>query len=256
MHEHVFVMHTAETVEHVLTLRAAGLGARRISAQTGVPVRTATDWLAGRLPHVPRTRPDVGGCPSCGHAGLEISNQGAYAYLLGLYLGDGCLSAHPRGVYKLRITLDAAYPGIVDDAEQAIRKATGSRVGRWRKPKNSIEVYSYSKHWPCLFPQHGPGTKHRRAIELMPWQLEIVKLHPQSLLRGLVHSDGCRSDNTGRDGWRAPRYSFTNLSEDILAIFEWVCELLGLRWTAAPDKVYVSRKADVARMDEFIGPKA
>jgi hypothetical protein len=38
---------------------------------------------------------------------------------------------------------------------------------------------------------------------------------------------------------------------------------LGLRWTAAfpADEskavtIYVSRKADVARMDEFIGPKA
>jgi hypothetical protein len=28
-------------------------------------------------------------------------------------LGDGCISAHRRGVYKLRIVLDIAYPGIV-----------------------------------------------------------------------------------------------------------------------------------------------
>jgi hypothetical protein len=27
-----------------------------------------------------------------------------------MYLGDGCLSAHPRGVFKLRISLDARYP--------------------------------------------------------------------------------------------------------------------------------------------------
>ena len=38
-------------------------------------------------------------------------------------------------------------------------------------PKNRIghvgygtwqELYSYSKSWPCLFPQHGPGRKHER----------------------------------------------------------------------------------------------
>ena len=101
-----------------------------------------------------------------------------------------------------------------------------------------------------------PRQETLRAIELEPWQLEIVKRNPEALLRGLVHSDGCRAENTGRNGWRAPRYSFSNLSEDILSIFEWTCELLGLRWTAAPNVVYVSRKADVARMDEFIGPKA
>jgi hypothetical protein len=30
-----------------------------------------------------------------------------------------------------------------------------------RTPKiGCTEVASYSKHWPCLFPQHGPGRKH------------------------------------------------------------------------------------------------
>jgi hypothetical protein len=40
----------------------------------------------------------------------------AYVYLLGMYLGDGCLSSHPRDVYKLRISLDARYPGIAVSA--------------------------------------------------------------------------------------------------------------------------------------------
>jgi hypothetical protein len=31
--------------------------------------------------------------------------------------------------------------------------------------------------------------------------------------------------------------------------------MLGLRWTESKNTIYVSRKADVARMDEFIGPK-
>jgi hypothetical protein len=29
-----------------------------------------------------------------------------------------------------------------------------------------------------------------------------------------------------------------------------------LRWSLAPRTVYVSRKADVARLDEFVGPKS
>jgi hypothetical protein len=35
-------------------------------------------------------------------------------------------------------------------------------------------VNAYSKHWPCLFPQHGPGVEHKRSIELVPWQQRIV----------------------------------------------------------------------------------
>jgi hypothetical protein len=76
------------------------------------------------------------------------------------------------------------------------------------------------------------------------------------LLRGLIHSDGSRFINTGRGGWSCPRYVFNNASADIREIFCAACDLLGLRWTTAPRAVYVSRKADVARLDEFVGPKA
>jgi hypothetical protein len=123
-------------------------------------------------------------------------------------------------------------------------------------PKNYVEVHAYSKSWPCLFPQHGPGKKHERKIELTGWQQEIVDLAPGLLLRGLIQSDGCRFINTGRGGWRAPRYSFSNLSIDIKRIFCEACDRIGLHWTTAPPRsVYVSRKADVAKLDQFVGPK-
>jgi hypothetical protein len=46
----------------------------------------------------------------------------AYAYLLGLYLGDGSISTHPRGVYKLRIFLDRKYPEIVGECGYAMAR--------------------------------------------------------------------------------------------------------------------------------------
>ena len=179
-----------------------------------------------------------------------------YAYLLGLYLGDGCIATHHRGVYRLRIILDEKYPGILSEAERAMQSVMPfSRVGRVQRP-GCVEVGSYSKAWPCLFPQHGPGKKHHRAIVLTDWQREIVRRHPELLLRGLIHSDGCRFMNTGT-GWTYPRYSFTNLSGDIKRIFTDACDLLGLHWTKAGSRtIYVSRKADVDRLDRFVGPKA
>lgn len=136
------------------------------------------------------------------------------------------------------------------------------KVGRQRRgghyrsgSAGDVEVYAYSKAWPCLFPQHGPGKKHLRSVELTEWQKEVAERAPRQLLRGLIHSDGCRFVNTGRDGWRCPRYSFSNYSRAIRAIVCAACDRLGLRWTTAPNTVYVSRKADVARMDDFIGPK-
>jgi hypothetical protein len=107
----------------------------------------------------------------------------------------------------------------------------------------------------CLLPQDGPGRKHDRKIDLEPWQRYYLEEYPAEFLRGLIHSDGCRFTNQGRDGWRSPRYSFSNRSDDIRRLFCAACDVLGLRWTQAPNTIYVSRKADVARMDEFIGPK-
>jgi hypothetical protein len=96
--------------------------------------------------------------------------------------------------------------------------------------------------------------KHQRRIVLNDWQQGLVQRHPGLLLRGLIHSDGCRFINTGTN-WTCPRYSFSNKSDDIRHIFCDACDLLDLRYTFAPRTIYVSRKADVERMDTFIGPK-
>jgi len=236
-------------------MHAAGFSQTRIGRSLGIPRRTVHDWISGR---VPRSRLlGQGACPACGHPAHHFSElPRAYVYLLGLYLGDGCISAHARSVFRLRLTLDAAYPGIIREAASAMATVLPkNKVGVLARPDNSMQVSSFSKSWPCLFPQHGPGKKHHRPIRLTDWQEGLVRRWPQLLLRGLIHSDGCRFINTGR-AWRHPRYAFTNLSLDIRLIFTDTCDLLGLRWTTAGPKVYVSRKADVARMDGFIGPKA
>jgi hypothetical protein len=257
-------MHSREVVAEVLKLREAeGIGPRRIARRTGLPLGTIRDWLAGKLPK--HSLPGIDGIPpnTCATCGHDVHDFGqlppAYVYLLGLYLGDGCISAHRRGVFRLRIALDAKYPGIIAEAGEAIAGVMpGIRVLSQLTPSNYVSVSAYSKSWPCLFPQHGPGLKHRRPIFLAEWQERLVLEHPELLLRGLIQSDGCRFTNTrGKsDSWSAPRYSFSQVSEDIKQIFCDACDLLGLRWTVAPRTVYVSRKADVARLDEFVGPKA
>jgi len=121
------------------------------------------------------------------------------------------------------------------------------------------EVYSFSKHWPHMFPQHGPGAKHTRQIALEPWQQNIVLRHPGRLLRGLIHSDGCRVTNTIRHPKKTylyPRYFFTNRSLDIQHIFCEACERLGIAWCQdGPWNISVARGDAVAIMDRHVGPK-
>jgi hypothetical protein len=258
-------MHALEDVTAVLALREQGLHATEIARRTGVPRGTVRDWLGGRLPRRSGVGTGTTSCSACGGAEHDFAAlPPSYVYLLGLYLGDGCISAHRRAVYKLRIVLDVAYPGIVRSCESAIREVNpgrrvqrvGRRSGYVERPDvSSVEVYSYSKAWLCLFPQHGPGRKHQRTIELGDWQRELLGRHTREMLRGLIHSDGCRFINTGRK-WRHPRYSFSNLSSDIRNIFCDACRLLDVHYTLAGHTIYVSRKADVATLDRFIGPKS
>jgi hypothetical protein len=49
----------------------------------------------------------------------------AYSYLLGLYLGDGCIgdgaAMRKKGVYFLVIACADAWPGLMDECEASIR---------------------------------------------------------------------------------------------------------------------------------------
>jgi hypothetical protein len=186
----------------------------------------------------------------------------AYAYLLGLYLGDGCLLKTGRaGVFRFNLSLDAKYPVIRDEAQAAAAIVMPSSKSSVRRhPQHRLVwIDSISKHWPCLFPQHGPGVKHRRSIKLHDWQREIVDRHPWRFLRGLIHSDGCRGWNTiktPRNTYRYPRYAFSNRSDDIRRLFCEYCDKVGVEWRRMNRwNISVARRDSVALMDRFIGPK-
>jgi hypothetical protein len=106
--------------------------------------------------------------------------------------------------------------------------------------------------------------KHLRPIALAEWQLELTRAHPGALIRGLIHSDGCRVMN--RFATRLPsgcmaeysyvRYFFSNLSEDIRRTFREHCGLLNIRVTQSNQRnLTVSHRDSVAILEEIVGPK-
>jgi hypothetical protein len=139
--------------------------------------------------------------------------------------GDGHIVHRPKDVYVLAVACSDDWPGLLDAASQALSSVMPtSRVCRVRRHGCTM-VKSYSKHWPCLFPQHGPGRKHLRKIELREWHESIVQKYPGEFAKGLFHSDGWRGMNRVRrpladgDRWyEYPRYQFSNESRDILRL--------------------------------------
>ena len=151
-------MRSRAEVGFVLELVRAGWNDCQIARETGIPRRTILDWRSGRIPDFDRvrTRPSrgAGSCLVCHGDPLHFP-QAAFTYLLGLYLGDGCISSHHRGVFRLRIVCADAYPELIRLCHAAMAEVLPNKVSQTPKV-GCTEVASYSKHWPCLFPQHGP----------------------------------------------------------------------------------------------------
>lgn len=113
--------HSTEVRQKALTLLRSGTGNAEVARRLNVPHGTVSYWL-----HMDRSK--RGECPgahdpSCHRCDGTELDKPAYAYLLGLYLGDGHISRYSaHRAPSLMITLDDTWPGIQDEAEKALRR--------------------------------------------------------------------------------------------------------------------------------------
>jgi hypothetical protein len=258
-------MYPRATVDTALRLSEVGILDQENARICDVSVAAIRHWRGGRR-RGPRGGPRSAAtdrraaCPRC--HGREL-DEAAYAYLLGLYLGDGHITRGRRDVFALWIACCDDWPGLMAAARRAMSDVMPTSSVFCVHYQGCTMVKSASKHWPCLFPQHGPGRKHTRRIELEQWQDVIVGKYPGEFARGLFHSDGWRGVNRVRgrlaagDRWyEYPRYLFENHSKDILRLCGEILDQLGVAWRfSRPTTISVARREAVARLDEFVGPK-
>jgi len=254
-------MRPREDVLRVHALAFEGLNVSQIARETGVSRTTVRDWLRPKSGRVAAPA-----CPVCGHLPHDFDQlpEREYAYLLGMYLGDGTISAvKNKRCFKLRIFMDSRYTNIIAEVAAVMRAVMPTSVAAIQPHvcHNLVEIHSHSNAWICLFPQHGPGRKHERKIELAAWQQAIVDRQPEQLIRGMLHSDGCRVMNrvcVNDTDYAYPRYFFTQVSKDIQAIFCRALDRVGIDYTFSGKgkDVSIARRESVARLDSFVGPKA
>lgn len=259
-------MHPPEVRAEALALVEAGLNDCEISRRLGIPRRTILDW---RRPSYVKKIP-AAICPRCWLSAKPMRFTPAdYSMLLGFYLGDGCISNGPRAG-RLRVSLDAKYPKIIEEARALLARCFPENsvdVVRKGTTGKCVDVSIYSKHLPCLLPQHGPGLKHQRRIVLERWQLAIIEAEPWPFIRACIWTDGCafinRTDIHRAKPYEYLSYDFTNCSKDIVGLFTRACELVGIRdyrvtfyrpkriW-----KVRINRRGSVALLRDHVGRKA
>ncbi|WP_030683239.1 helix-turn-helix domain-containing protein [Streptomyces sp. NRRL B-1347] len=257
-------MYDMGTRKHALALVAQGRSLNSVSKETGISRAAIRSWKS-RIDPLPRIRQEP--CARCAPAPTDPPDTAMYAYLLGLYFGDGCISPGARSGYFLRIACADAWPGLIEECAAAVEAVNPKGKSCRVQAVGYVSVVGYSPHWTCLFPQHGPGKKHERTIALESWQQDIVDARPWEFIRGLIHSDGCRATNWTtrvvageRKRYEYPRYFFTNKSDDIRKLFTDTLDKVGVGWTSlargtAPLNISIARKASVALMDVYVGPK-
>lgn len=239
-------------------LLAVGTSAESVSEALGVPRSTIQRWRDVACPRHERRALAAGG--------WRPRDPTLYCYALGLYLGDGNIVRQRAFAAFLQVHLDRRYSALVDEAENALNALfEDARTRRYdRAALGKVVLQLSHPALPFAFPQHGPGRKHERPIVLTAWQRELTHAHPGALVRGLIHSDGCRTINrfttklpSGRtQEYAYPRYFFSNESADIRAIFCEHVEVLGVRWSQSNRRnISISDKKSVAILDEVVGPK-
>lgn len=187
-----------------------------------------------------------------------------YSYILGSYLGDGCISKTKR-TYKMRIFNCVTHKEIISDQKRSLKKLfSNNKVSSSRTHAigNCIQVLVYNKSLPIMFPQYGDGKKHDRDVSLKDWQLEIIRKEPECFIKGLVDSDGSyfysRKSQPKNSDVIHMYYQFTNTSKDILNVYRDTMDLLGIHYTSVKKidskngayNIFTRRIEAVARMDE------
>jgi Homeodomain-like domain len=246
-------VHPVAIREEAIALVEAGVNDCEVARRLGIPRTTIRDWR--RWTPSPRIGEK---CPRCGRTSLKsiAFTEADYAELLGLYLGDGHIVRTSRSD-RLRLFLDTRYAQIIAEARLLLERCFPEhRVGQFRTGKGTTTILSvYYTHLACLFPQHGPGRKHRRNIVLEDWQTGILEREPWRFLRGCIRSDGCVFVNrTGRYAYTS--YEFSNRSAQIRELFMDACDLVGVEYRPYSRYVRIYRRTSVALMQQHVGMKA
>jgi hypothetical protein len=216
--------HDIATYQAVMALLGTGLSDYKIAVQTGVNRATVRNWRLSARPPQTIQRAELA-------AGWSVRDAPSYCYLLGAYLGDGTVRA--RKGMSLDIVNDRRYPGISSEILEAMARTFPGRSTRVH-PSSTGESDILCISHPAIvqaFPQHGLGRKHLRSIVLVDWQLALTHAHPRSLIRGLIHSDGCRVVNRFKTSCLAA----ASPSTPTCAISSAICRLIsdGSSWTTA-----------------------
>ena len=225
----------------------------------GVAGRSHPGRCAGR---VLRRILEGSSCARCGHPRHDFAqlDPDGYAAPAGDVSRDGQHHAPSPGVYRLdlpRCRVPASRRSALGQCCPSPQPAVGLE---WCDRPSAVGSAALGRTGsrPCPFPSTAQGgSTHEPSSSRLG--SEPCCRSARGAACGLIHSDGSRHINRVRHRDRTyeyTRYNFTSASDDIRRIFCAACDQLGVEWRVMNARnTPVARRASVARLDEFVGPK-
>jgi hypothetical protein len=136
--------HSPSVRAQAVALMRQGVPNRTVAERLNVPRGTVGWWRSEDRRARGETYEQPTDCPRC--TGREF-DQVAYAYLLGLYLGDGHIISK-RKQHHLSVFCNAMQTGLISAAEDAMRKVMPLPSVKQRYKPGCVEVKSYTTSSP------------------------------------------------------------------------------------------------------------
>lgn len=167
---------------------------------------------------------------------LKLSgNLEELAYLVGIYLGDGCLVQSSR-TELLDIACDAKYQGLIDRFTSLVSRVFGKAPALQRDPStNCVHIRLYGTGISATLGMD-LGPKNRRDLQIPLW-IKDNEEFTRWCLRGLFETDGYIHSRRGRD--RSVVVGFSNTNGSLLDEVQQLLYNLG----------YINFRQNKARID-------
>lgn len=198
---------TVSEVKHILELFKSGYSQNKIYKVLGVDRGTIRQIINDPEGYLQKASIDFD---------LSSIDKKSYAFILGVYLGDGCISkTHKADIFRLRIALDIKYQNLNNEIITELKKIfPNNKVNYMRVGEtNGCVISLYSTNLLKLFPQHDIGKKHERQIVIEDWQNHIINEYNEDFLKGLIYTDG-----SFYYSGKSEYCNFTNKSKDIIEL--------------------------------------
>lgn len=221
--------HSQEDRDNVIHLFEEGKNKCEISRITGIHRATLRDWILDNQKGIIKSAYQHNTEEYLNEFLQSEERRKSYSFVLGLYLCDGHISQYKtHRVACIRMINDFKYPKNTSEWADNLQILFPENKINIRKLKmNAVEVKTYSKKLPTLFPQIGKGAKHKRKLTFTNWQMDIIKQYPKDFIRACIQSDGSIYNATTK-GRIYKRYNFTNASEDIIDLFLYSLKEIGI----------------------------